>query len=191
MQDTKFPGVIARPMGTFSSKADYHYQTLRCNVDLLNMIQLGITLFNEDGESPPSHSAEVSGVGYLNNLLPLPCTWQFNFSFSLAEDMYSENTIELLQKSGVNFDAHERQGIDPHEFAALLISSGLVMDEDVKWISLHSGYDVAHLAKLMYINPLPDDELQFRQLINRYFPKFYDVKFLLNGLKYVPSLEYH
>ena len=47
--DTEFPGIVARPIGQFTTKADYHYQTLRCNVDLLKMIQLGITLFKPDG----------------------------------------------------------------------------------------------------------------------------------------------
>jgi CCR4-NOT transcription complex subunit 7/8 len=28
-QDTEFPGVVARPIGTFKTSSDYHYQTLR------------------------------------------------------------------------------------------------------------------------------------------------------------------
>ena len=52
-------------MGAFKNKADYHYQTLRCNVDMLKIIQLGITLADEDGNMPDI------------------CTWQFNFQFSL------------------------------------------------------------------------------------------------------------
>ena len=39
-QDTEFPGVVARPIGQFTGNADYHYQTLRCNCDLLKIIQL-------------------------------------------------------------------------------------------------------------------------------------------------------
>ena len=38
--DTEFPGVVARPIGQFTGNADYHYQTLRCNCDLLKIIQL-------------------------------------------------------------------------------------------------------------------------------------------------------
>ena len=58
--------MVARPIGTFKSSSDFHYQTLRCNVDLLKIIQLGLTFCNEDGELAP-------GV----------CTYQFNFKFSL------------------------------------------------------------------------------------------------------------
>lgn len=65
-QDTEFPGVVARPIGSFKSSSDFHYQTLRCNVDLLKIIQIGLTLCNEEGQLAP-------GI----------CTFQFNFKFSL------------------------------------------------------------------------------------------------------------
>lgn len=66
LQDTEFPGVVARPIGSFKTSSDYHYQTMRCNVDLLKIIQIGLTLSDEDGNYPQ----EVS-------------TWQFNFHFSV------------------------------------------------------------------------------------------------------------
>ena len=50
--DTEFPGVVARPIGDFKSSSDYQYQLLRCNVDLLKIIQLGLTFFNKDGVMP-------------------------------------------------------------------------------------------------------------------------------------------
>ena len=66
IQDTEFPGVVARPIGTFKTSSDYHYQTMRCNVDLLKIIQIGLTLSDEDGNYPQDVS-----------------TWQFNFHFSI------------------------------------------------------------------------------------------------------------
>lgn len=65
-QDTEFPGVVARPIGSFKTSSDYHYQTMRCNVDLLKIIQVGLTLADEDGNYPQDVS-----------------TWQFNFHFSV------------------------------------------------------------------------------------------------------------
>ena len=38
--DTEFPGVVVKPVGSFKSGADYLYQTLRVNVDLLKIIQV-------------------------------------------------------------------------------------------------------------------------------------------------------
>lgn len=92
----------------------------RCNVDLLRIIQLGITLADEQG-----------------NLAEPVSTWQFNFRFSLDDDMYAPESIDLLTNSGINFKKHEEYGIDVQTFGELLISSGLVLLDDVKWISFH------------------------------------------------------
>lgn len=167
--DTEFPGIVARPIGKFPSKADYHYQTLRCNVDMLKVIQLGLTLADENGEL-----AKVDGV---------VSTWQFNFRFSLDEDMYASESIELLTKSGIDFGKHTTRGIDPLKFGELLITSGLVMFPDVKWISFHSGYDFGYLVKIMSCTPLPKEESEFRERLRVYFPALYDIKFLMKAIK--------
>lgn len=181
--DTEFPGVVARPMGEFQTKASYHYQTVRCNVDLLKIIQLGITLFSVTGDVPPSQ-LDSSALGvpsrpqYANNLIMCPCTWTFNFQFSLEDDMYNEESISILKKSGADFEKHAAQGIDPLEFGSLLITSGLTLNIDVNWISFHSGYDFAYLVKMLWCRQLPIDEEQYRALVNIFFPRLLDVKFL-------------
>lgn len=53
------------------------------------------------------------------------------------DDMYAQDSIDLLQKSGINFQKHEDYGIDVHHFGELLISSGFVLLDEVKWISFH------------------------------------------------------
>lgn len=164
-------------MGAFTTKADYHYQTMRCNVDLLKMIQLGITLFSEDGSVPPALASD--GQPYSSNHLPVPCTWQFNFRFSLENDMYAQESTNLLAKSGIDFHMHETNGIEPHEFAALLITSGLVLSDDVHWISFHSGYDFGYLMKIMLFQPLPGNETDFMKLLKIFFPSLYDIKYLM------------
>ncbi|KAI3637444.1 hypothetical protein MIR68_004093 [Amoeboaphelidium protococcarum] len=98
--DTEFPGVVARPLGNFKTAQDYLYQTLRCNVDLLNLIQLGLTFADEQGRLPPT-----------------VCTWQFNFKFNLAEDMYANDSIELLQKSGIDFQKFSVDGISQQQMS--------------------------------------------------------------------------
>lgn len=183
--DTEFPGVVARPMGGFRGKSDYHYQCLRTNVDLLKVIQIGITLFNEDGETPASRpnlaeAMDLGGAGRRNaNQSQLPHAWQFNFSFSLKDDMFNQQSIESLQQAGIDFALLERDGIDPHTFASLLIPSGLTFFEDVRWISFHGGYDFGYLTKLLMCKPLPNDEYEFARLMNTYFPSTYDVKHLM------------
>ena len=51
--------------------------------------------------------------------------------------MYAQESIDLLRKSGIQFDRHETDGIDPNDFAELLISSGVVLMEDINWLSFH------------------------------------------------------
>ena len=162
-------------MGSFTSRADYHYQTLRANVDLLSVIQLGITLFDENGNTPPPHGENGP---FQHSAVPCPHTWQFNFKFSAELDMYNQESIDFLAANGMNMEMHELQGIDPRDFGAMLITSGLAMFDDVRWISFHSGYDFAYLVKIMHCKPLPDDEVEYRKLLSLYFPAIYDIKFM-------------
>ena len=173
-------------MGAFTDKADYHYQTLRCNVDILRVIQLGITLFSEDGELPHAHATDVSGISgpqYQNSLIPCPCTWQFNFKFSLTEDMYNQDSIDFLTAAGLNLELHEQNGIDPKDFGAQMISSGLVLMDDVRWISFHSGYDFGYLVKIMLCKCLPEDEKEYRKLLKIFFPAIYDIKYMIKSVQ--------
>ncbi|KAL3900940.1 MAG: hypothetical protein SGCHY_000974 [Lobulomycetales sp.] len=149
--DTEFPGVVARPIGTFKTANDYNYQTLRCNVDLLSIIQLGICFTDAQGNPPPA------GLG--------ASTFQFHFKFSLENDMYAQDSIDLLTHSGIDFAKHNEIGIDPEEFGDIMTSSGLVLLDKVKWISFHSGYDFGYLLKVLTSGQLPPDE-------NNFFGKF-------------------
>ncbi|KAL7427913.1 hypothetical protein ACHAXH_001842 [Discostella pseudostelligera] len=158
--DTEFPGVVARPVSeTFSP--DFHYKSLKCNVDLLKIIQLGLTFADEHG----------------NYAKGCPC-WQFNFKFDLKDDMFAQDSIDLLVASGISFEDHASRGIDPLHFGELLVVSGLVLDDRVKWVSFHSGYDYAYLLKVLTTQDLPKDEKSFFELLKIYFPTIYDIKYM-------------
>lgn len=162
--DTEFPGVVARPVSMIRAK-DLQYQTLRCNVDLLKVIQLGITLSDAAGNVP-------TGV----------CTWQFNFSFDLGTDMYAWDSIELLRSHGLDFARHVTHGIDVEYFAELLMVSGLVLQDSVVWISFHGMYDFGYLLKVLTAVELPLSEREFFDTLALYFPKFYDLKVLTKNI---------
>lgn len=161
--DTEFPGVVAKPLATYKTNSEYQYQVLKCNVDILKMIQLGLCFCDEEGR-----------------LVPGTCTWQFNFAFSLEHDMYAENSIDLLKSSGIDFALHQQRGIDPHHFAELLMTSGIVLNEDITWISFASSYDFGYLLRLLTATNLPPLEQDFLNALYLYFPCFYDIKYLLN-----------
>lgn len=152
--DTEFPGVVARPIGDFKSSTEYQYQLLRCNVDLLKIIQVGMTFMDENGRSP-------SPVA----------TWQFNFKFNLAEDMYAQDSIDLLTNCGIQFTRHDEFGLDVQQFAELLMTSGVVLTDEVRWISFHSGYDFGYMIKLLTSQPLPTEEHEFFELVKIFFSK--------------------
>ena len=160
--DTEFPGTVARPIGSFNGAGDFQFQTIRVNCDLLKIIQLGLTFSNEKGELAP-------GV----------CTFQFNFAFSLGEDIYAQDSIDLLTRSGIDFARHQAEGIDPLDFAELLISSGIVLCDDIKWVSFHSGYDFGYLLKLLTCKELPTTAEEFADELQLYFNGIYDIKWLM------------
>lgn len=159
--DTEFPGVVARPVVDYG---DAQYQTLRCNVDMLKLIQLGLSFTNEDGEW-------IDG-----------CTcWQFNFKFSLSDDMFAQDSIELLKSSGIDFEKFDKYGIDIQYFGELMMMSGLVLNHEVKWISFHSSYDFGYLLKTLTCTELPQDEHGFLDLLLTFFPCIYDVKYMMTA----------
>lgn len=157
--DTEYPGVVARPIGSFTTSTDYQYQTLRCNVDLLRIIQLGMAFFNEDG----SYMRDVP-------------VWQFNFKFSLGEDMYAQDSIEILKQAGIDFAKHEEMGIEVARFGELLVPSGLVLVDNIKWVSFHGSSDFGYLMKVLTCSPLPAEEDTFFDLLHTYFPHTFDLK---------------
>jgi len=120
--------------------------------------------------------------------------------------MYTPESIELLRAHGIDFQRHEDMGIDPNYFAELMITSGLVLTDDTKWISFHrcvmfypsyndsthtrvdgplltSGYDFGYFIKLLTAVSLPTNEDAFFDILRIWFPTVYDVKFMMRACK--------
>ncbi len=118
--------------------------------------------------------------------------------------MYAQDSIDLLTRSGIEFQKNEELGIDVNDFGELLMSSGVVLNSNIKWISFHSGYamqcsilpidfclfiyayysyDFGYLLKLLTCTPLPAEETEFFELVHLYFPCIYDIKYLMKSCK--------
>ena len=165
--DTEFPGIVLRPVGNFKNSNDYHYQTLKDNVDMLKLIQLGLTFSDEQGNLPTCGTDKY-------------CIWQFNFrEFNVNEDVFANDSIELLRQSGIDFTKNNEKGIDAMRFGELLMSSGIVLNDNVYWVTFHSGYDFGYLLKLLTCQNLPETQAGFFNLINTYFPVLFDIKHLM------------
>ena len=157
--DTEFPGVV---YPCTSINRDFYYQYIKNNVDQLNLIQLGITLTNAKGEKPPNTT-----------------TWQFNLKFDLEKDPHSSESIRLLNNSGINFKKLKNEGISHRLFAEYLTISGMVLNENIVWISFNGFSDFAYLLKLLTWDFLPNDTNNFLELLKIYFPNAYDIKYLI------------
>lgn len=158
----EIPGIVARPVGTFKSASDYHFQTLRANSDLLNLIQLSLCI-----------------IKIKNNEITNSIIWQFNFLYDLTQEMYNEEHLSMLnQTSQIDFPLHMTQGIPHFDFAELIIESGLLLDSSINWVSYHAGYDLGFFVSLILNDNLPVDEQDFFWWCSKYFPNFYDLKYI-------------
>lgn len=164
--DTEFPGVIAHPIGEFFSQELYQYKLMKCNVDYLKIIQIGISLGDGKGN------------------FPMPCCcWQFNFKFNLDEDMFTTSAIDLLQQSGIDFNKFNTDGINVYEFSQLLYTSGLVMNDDCTFVTFHSSSDFGYLYKMLTCRPLPSELKTFLTNLSIFFPHFYDLKLMTDDIE--------
>jgi CCR4-NOT transcription complex subunit 7/8 len=172
--DTEFPGVVIRSVGDFKSPHAFNYQNLKANVNLLKLIQLGLTFCDEEGNLPSCGTDKF-------------CVWQFNFrEFNPNEDLYANDSIELLTQSGIDFKKNNEEGIDAGKFSQLLMSSGIVLNENVHWVTFHSAYDFGYVLKLLSGKNLPESQSEFSDLIKTYFPMIYDIKHMM---KYCNNLH--
>ncbi|KAL0770961.1 hypothetical protein Bca101_036112 [Brassica carinata] len=171
--DTEFPGIVFRPLENIKTITEYHYKTLRTNVNLMKMIQLGLTFSNESGNLPTCGSDKY-------------CTWQFNFcDFDPVCSISNPESIKLLRDSGIDFKKNYEKGVHSKRFAELLLTSGVLLNENVHWVTFHGVYDLAYLLKVLIIQDLPEKPKGFDELIRLYFPRFCDIKHLMkfcNGL---------
>ena len=93
--------------------------------------------------------------------------------------MFNEEHLTMLsQSSQINFQMHMTQGIPHFSFAELLIESGLLLDLSINWISYHAGYDLGFFVSLLINDNLPVDEKDFYSWCSKYFPNFYDLKYI-------------
>ena len=69
------------------------------------------------------------------------------------EDMFTPDSVEQLQKAGIDFQRHEEYGILPNDFAELMITSGMVLSQDTNWISFHRYVEFHFHSKRPYNQP--------------------------------------
>lgn len=169
--DTEFPGVIYRSSVYHDHlRSDDRYHLLKANVDSLNLIQLGLTLSDSSGNLPA-----------LNTTTSQRFIWEFNFKdFDPLIHPHSKDSIDLLKSKGLDFDKNRERGIETGKFAELMMSSGLVCNDDVTWVTFHSAYDFGYLIKALTAVKLPNELGDFMSLLKAFFgDRVYDMKHMM------------
>ena len=164
--DSEFPGSCCKPIGTFTSQSNYLYQQVRANTTLMNIIQLGITLSDSNGNKP-----EIS-------------TFQFNFKFDLTKELGKIQSINLLKNSKIDFEKNLQEGIESRHFGDVMLTSNILFNPKLIWISFHGVYDFAYIMKTL-MNQLPETLTDFDKNIKNIFRNFFDLKFLLRNSKFL------
>jgi hypothetical protein len=74
-----------------------------------------------------------------------------------SQEEYSRESLDLLIRSGFDFDQHKLRGIPHQLFGEYLISSGLCLNSHLRWITFNGSTDFAYLLKSLIGTELPND----------------------------------
>jgi CCR4-NOT transcription complex subunit 7/8 len=84
--------------------------------------------------------------------------------------------MDLLKRSGFDFDKHKTAGIPPALFGEHLITSGLCLNPNNHWVTFHGGVDFGYMLRAFLGTDLPQTEMVFFDMMNNYFYNYYDIK---------------
>jgi len=169
--DTEFPGFLECDFDN-GPEEQRQYSMVKASIDKMRIIQLGISLFDEEGRQPSPVS-----------------TWQFNLEWDLEAERHFPKSIQMLKEHGIDFAKLKAHGIPQQYFAEKATSSGLVLNDRLTWICFHGNQDFGFLVKLLTNENLPPSRAQFEDRLRHYFPGVVDIKSFMENYGLIGGLE--
>jgi len=161
--DMEFPGFPCNDP-QFSPPA-VHHQALRCNVDQLWPVQLGVAIMSTTGQQ--------YGV------------WTFNLRFDPDVDAHTDESLTFLRNAGLDLPRHRREGIAALTLGCKLAHSNLLglHGHAPSWLTFSGSYDWAYLLKLVTLGqPLPVVTSAYEKALSVHCPKRHELRdFLSSG----------
>ena len=93
--------------------------------------------------------------------------------------------MELLKRSGFDFEKHKTKGIPQRLFAEHLITSGLCLNQSISWITFNGAIDFAYLLRSFLGCDLPNEESTFFDYMDIYFGSYFDIKEMKRDIDYL------
>ena len=134
--DTEFPGVVFQSHPSFRQPQN-NYAVMKANVDIMHLIQVGLTLSDSNGNLPT--------FGTSNRFI-----WEFNFcEFDVTQHPHAPHSIALLQCQGMDFEKNRKFGVSSVRFAELMMLSGLLCNNNIQRVTFHGAYDFGYMVKIL------------------------------------------
>lgn len=70
-------------------------------------------------------------------------------------------------------------------FAEHLMTSGLCLNQNIRWITFNGGIDFAYLLKSLLGCDLPNEENTFFDYMDAYFGSYFDIKEMKRDIDYL------
>lgn len=93
--------------------------------------------------------------------------------------------MDLLRRSGFDFEKHKSRGIPHQLFGEYLITSGICLNPEVHWITFHGGVDFGYMLRLVMGSDLPNEESAFFDMMNVHFCNYFDIKEIKRDIDYL------
>ncbi|KAG8084302.1 hypothetical protein GUJ93_ZPchr0010g7661 [Zizania palustris] len=156
-------------VSTYLLSSAEKYKFIKANINTLYLVQLGLTLFNDDDWLLDFNTGDAMQV-----------VWEFNFrEFDVMHHLHALESITILWMKGMDFDRTHWHGIDAAAFKARLRKWLHDVLGRVGVITFSGSYDLAYMLKMMYDNSykLPNTIAQFNNIVKSVVGKMlYDVK---------------